>query len=464
MSTSTSSALDSKGLQPRLAELLREHDVQGAALGILHRGEVTEVAAGVLNLNTGVEVTPDAVFQVGSMGKSWTATVVMQLVDEGKVELDGPVRTYLPDFKVADPEVSEAVTIRHLLTHSSGIDGDHFEDTGRGDDVLERYVASCAALGQTHPLGTTMSYCNTGYSILGRVTEVVTGKIWDQAMQERLFEPLGLTHTGTLLEDIIQWPVAVGHGSDKPGEPMKVTPALLPRCTGPMGGILSTVGDVLTFARLHLEGGKGPDGKQILSEASVKAMQEPQVEVPDPYTLGQHWGLGWILFDWGGVKLYGHDGNTLGQSAFLRLVPEADLAITLLTNARGGHHEVYEAIYSELLSDLAGTSVPPIPQKPETPPEIDLSLYAGKYERLSITVDLHVEDGELAGTVTLSGSLAEMVPDPVTKVTLVPIDATTFLEYSEGEEIPNPAVFYAFEDGKPGYLHTGARAHPRVTG
>ena len=102
------------------------------------------------------------------------------------------MRTYLPEFAVADPEVSAAVTLRHLLSHTSGIDGDNFADFGRGDDCLERYVESCASLEQTHPLGATMSYCNTGFSILGRVIEVVTGKVWDAVMRERLFEPLGL--------------------------------------------------------------------------------------------------------------------------------------------------------------------------------------------------------------------------------------------------------------------------------
>src|SRR5688500_7087716 len=123
-------ALDKKELQSRLEELTKKHKVVGAAVGVLHDGEGTEAAAGVVNLNTGVEVTPDTVFQIGSMGKSWTATVVMQMVDEGKLDLDVPVQTYLPTFKVADPEVSAKVTLRHLLPHTSGIDGDHFPDTG----------------------------------------------------------------------------------------------------------------------------------------------------------------------------------------------------------------------------------------------------------------------------------------------------------------------------------------------
>src|SRR6186997_1387844 len=130
-------------LSSRLAALLERHHVPGAAVGVLHRGEVTTAAAGVVNLDTGVEATPDTVFQIGSQGKMWTATVLMQLVDEGRVDLDVPVRTYLPAFAVADQHVSENVTLRHLLSHTSGIDGDNFADFGRGDDCLERYVESC---------------------------------------------------------------------------------------------------------------------------------------------------------------------------------------------------------------------------------------------------------------------------------------------------------------------------------
>ena len=133
--------------------------------------------------------TTESLFQIGSITKVWTTTVVMQLVDEGLVELDAPLRRYIPEFSVGDESVAEAVTIRHLLTHSSGIDGDNFADTGRGDDALEKYVATCASLRQVHPVGATMSYCNTGFTLLGRVIEVVTGEVWDTALRTRLISP-----------------------------------------------------------------------------------------------------------------------------------------------------------------------------------------------------------------------------------------------------------------------------------
>lgn len=454
--------LDAARLQARLDELAAKHNVPGATIGVLHDGEVFEAATGVTSLVTKVPVTTDTVFQIGSMSKPWTATVIMQLVDEGKIDLDAPVRTYLPDFKVADPDVAEKVTLRDLLSHRSGIDGDHFKDFGRGDDCLEKYVDACDTLGQTHELGATMSYCNTGYSIAGRIIEVLDGKVWDEAMRERIFAPLKLTHTSTLPEEAIMHRAAVGHVKPDPTSDWKPAPVwVLPRIAGPMGLINSTVRDVLTYAKLHLDNGGTPDGTQLLSEASVAAMQEPQVAIPDPHSLGSHWGAGWILFDWNGRKLYGHDGNTIGQSAFLRIAPDADLAITLLTNG-GSASALHRELVGELFAELADLEMPRLPQRPATPLEMDLSPYAGTYERLGIRIELSPQDGKLAGTVTSTGELAKLSENPERKIFLVPVDSQTFLVYDEQDEGGGPAVFYDFQDGAPRFLHTGARAHPRM--
>ena len=145
-----STAIDADHWQRRLAELAERHRVPGAALGILRFGpgartSVVEAAYGVLNKETGVETTTDSVFQIGSMTKVWTATVVMQLVDEGLLDLDAPIVDVLPELRLADADVTKQVTMRHLLAHTSGIDGDVFTDTGRGDDCLEKYVGAARA-------------------------------------------------------------------------------------------------------------------------------------------------------------------------------------------------------------------------------------------------------------------------------------------------------------------------------
>jgi len=450
-------------LQSRLEAVLAEHRVPGATLGVLDGDEVTVYAAGIANQNTGVEVTEDTLFQIGSITKVWTATLVMMLVDEGVLDLDAPVVSYLPEFKVADPQVTATVTLRDLLSHRSGIGGDHILDTGRGDDVLERYLETCAELGQEHDLGATMSYCNTGFSVAGRVLEKVTGKVWDQLLRERLIAPLGLTHTNTLPEEAILFRAAVGH-VDAPDGGQQVAPMwVLPRSAGPAGLINARAADVLTFARFHLDEGRAPDGTQLLSPGAVKQMQEPQIDIPDRFTLGDQWGIGWILFGWDGHRGYGHDGSTLGQRAYLRVLPESRLAVTLLTNG-GSSFEAFRALVTEIAKERAGVDVPPWPTLPDTAPTLDLSKYAGHFGRLNVDIELRVDGDHLVGEIKQSGPLAEALPerDRAEQVEARPIDREVFL--LSGASLPTtmPLVFFDFDgDGVPKRFHMGARAMTR---
>jgi len=450
-------------LQARLDALLERHGIPGATLGVLDGDGVTVVASGTTNRNTGVEVTPDTLFQIGSITKVWTASLVMMLVDDGMLDLDVPVVTYLPELKVADPDVTARVTLRDLLSHRSGIGGDHILDTGRGDDTLERYVETCADLGQEHELGATMSYCNSGYSIAGRVIEKVTGKSWDQVLRERLIAPLGLTHTNTLPEEAILFRAAVGHVKVPGSDEEQVTPMwVLPRSAGPAGLINATAADLLTFTRLHLDDGRAPDGAQLLSPASVKAMQEPQIEVPDRYTLGDRWGVGWILFDWDGHPGYGHDGSTLGQRAYLRVLPEARLAVCLLTNG-GDAHAAFREICAEIATERAGVTMPGWPTAPDVAPDLDLSVYEGTYGRLNNEVTIARDGDRLVATLRQSGPLAESLPERAREQTLelTPVDRTLFI--ATMAELPTgmPLVFFDWDDDRPARFHFGARAMTR---
>jgi CubicO group peptidase (beta-lactamase class C family) len=454
--------IDSAHWQERLALLADKHGVPGANLAILAGGEVAEAAYGVLNQRTGVEVTTDSVFQIGSISKVWTATLVMQLVDEGLVDLDAPVVTYLPEFKVADPEVTRTVTVRHLLAHSSGIDGDHFLDTGRGDDCVERYVASCADLKQNHPLGATMSYCNAGYTVLGRLIEVLRGQTWDAVLRERLFAPLGLIQAGTLPEEALLHRAAVGH-IRPPGGELQVAPVWgIFRSAGPAGLIHATPREVLKFAELHLKDGLAPDGTRILSERSARAMRQPQIEVPDPYTLGSHWGLGWILMTWSDREVYGHDGGTIGQSAFLRIVPDAGVAVCLLTN--GGHtQDLFRDLCNEFLGELTGIQLPARPEPSATPPALDLDRYVGTYARESIEMTLARKDDHLSATMKSTGPLAAAIGgDQPPPLDVHAVAEDLFVARQPGDESWTPVVFFRLADGSE-YVHMGARATPKVS-
>jgi CubicO group peptidase (beta-lactamase class C family) len=454
-------ALDQKHWQERLTVLAGKHGVPGASLAILQGDDVVEAAHGVLNARTGVETTTDSLFQIGSITKVWTGTLVMQLVDEGLLDLDAPVVTYLPDFRVADPEVTRTVTTRHLLAHTSGIDGDLFLDTGRGDDCVEKYVAACADLGQNHPLGVTMSYCNSGYTVLGRLVEVLRGQSWDVVLRERLFQPLGLTTAGTLPEEALLHRAAVGHITP-PGGELQVAPVWgIFRSAGPAGLIHATPREVLAFAQLHLRDGVTADGTRVISEESAIAMRQPQVRVPDQYTLGSHWGLSWILMEWSGREVYGHDGGTIGQSAFLRIVPDAGIAICLLTN--GGHTgDLFRDLFGEILGSLTEMSLPQRPEPPAQPPQLDLSRYAGRYLREGFEITIEVEGDRLRAAQRALGALAASLGEQeVTTVDVLPVAEDLFVTRQAEDESWTPVVFFRLDDGSE-YVHMGARATPKV--
>ncbi|MGW9205926.1 serine hydrolase domain-containing protein [Embleya sp. NPDC055664] len=442
----TGTVVDTAHWNARLAELIAEYDVPGASLAFWHGGEVHSFAAGVLNRDTGTPVSIDSLFQIGSVSKVWTATQLMLLAEQGRLTLDTPVVDLLPEFKVADAEVTKSVTVRQLLTHTSGIDGDLFLDTGRGDDCLEKYVAACADLTQNHPIGESFSYCNTGFVIAGRIVERLTGKTWDAALREQICEPLGLTHTWTLPEDVLRFGAATGHVED--GKPTSVWG--LPRAMGPAGLICARASDVVAFGRAHL-------GTELLAEPT--GMTEPQVDLPNPYTLAPQWGIGWILDEWSGHRVIMHAGNTIGQSAMLWVVPDTGTVVCLLANG-GETSALQRALGGELFATLAGITMSPQLGPPQTPVEVDVEQYAGIYERVGNRTTISVRDGRLHMLIQTTGELADISPDM--ELTLTPVDETTFVGQREGATLWDNVVFYRLADGSQ-YLHMGVRATPRTS-
>ncbi|UYB41154.1 beta-lactamase family protein [Streptomyces sp. Je 1-4] len=455
-------AFDSARWQARLDELLAAHHVPGAALAVVSDGAVHELASGVLHTGTRVAVSTDSVFQIGSISKGYTATLVVLLAHAGKLDLDAPVTDVLPDFAVADAEATKTVTPRQLLNHTSGIEGDFVSDTGRGDDCLARYVEGVRDVGLTNPPGATMSYSSTAYNILGRIVEVVTGRTWDEALKEMLCVPLGLAHTMTLPEEVLRFRAAMGHMGE-PGEDPVPTPLwnMLPRSAGPYGGICATAGDVARFARLFVDGGRTPDGSQVLAAETVEAMLSRQVEMPDQWSLGAHWGLGWGLFEWDGVRGFGHDGSTFGQLAYLRALPEAGIAVALLTNGGAAAPKAFETLCRELTAELAGVGMPEFGPAAEEP-AVDPAPFVGSYRRegfLMTVTDRPAGEGVLR--VKYEG--ADGLKDTFEPLfwNLVPVsDApskTVFAGRRNEKDGWIPVVFYALADGSR-YVHFGVRA------
>lgn len=454
-------------IQAHLDALARQHRVPGATLGVFAGDEFVEFATGVLNRDTGVEATPDSLFQIGSNTKLMTATLVMQLVDEGKVHLDEPVRTYIPEFRVASEKDSAAITVRHLLTHTSGIQGDHFDDHGRGDDCVEHYVASLAALRNVHRPGELFSYCNSGFVTLGRLIEKLTGQTYHDALRARLLRPLGMRATTVLAEEVIGKRVAIGHVvTARTGpEPIVAAQPVMARSSSPAGSLTwSTPRELLTFARAHVALGVGPNGTRVLSSDAARAMQQPQHKVPPGVGLADAVGLAWMLQDWSGHRLIRHGGGTIGQLSFLEVLPDDDFGVCLLTNAATGGL-LWRDLARYLFAEFAEVEPPSVPQPPPDPPRLTLSHYAGRYERLGSSYDVEPSangDG-LTVKVTSTGALAPPNAPPTT-IELVPIDTERFHARLPPVGAEALAVFL-FPNGadRPRFLHLGGRASRRLT-
>jgi CubicO group peptidase (beta-lactamase class C family) len=454
--------LDVPRIQTRVAELLAQYGIPSAAIGVLHDGNVVDFAVGVKDVETGEAATIDTVYQCGSMTKTWTALAFMQLVDEGKVDLDEPVRTYLPGFRVADPEASTKVTPRHLLHHTNGIE-EAYGDPGEDDDVYERMVEGIAGAPQVFPLGHTHGYSAAlGYAILARILEVLDGKRWDDSMRDRLFDPMGLASTDSWREQVDETRAATGHLIRSLDEGPIVTPVdYLPRAFGPGGNITSTIPDVLTMAHVLLHEGTAPNGKRIVSAESIREMMRSRVPVPDPYMFGPQWALGLIVCDWHGETVYATDGSTIGQNARLRILPDSNTAIAMLTNG-GPRERFYREVFNEILVDLGTVAIPDLPV-PDPTLHLDLSRYEGVYERPGTRFELSTDSGTLRLTLVLDPMHAEFLqkPDRIS-YELLPVSQTHFLmPPADPLEDTQTVAIYDFTDGAARYLHTNCRVHPR---
>lgn len=413
-----------------LDESARRHQVPGAAIAVEHHGVLTEAVTGVLNRNTGVEVTPDSLFQIGSVSKSWTALLVMQLVDEGLVELDSPVRRHLPEFALADERASAAVTVRHLLTHTGGFHGDVFDDTGRGDDALPRMVASLREKsGRISEPGALYSYNNAGFCVAGALVARLRGGTWEDAVRERIGVRAALFPEEALLSR-----VAAGHLGGK------VSPRWqMPRAVGPAGAtICAAPRDLVGFGRLLPE-----------------AMTRPQVTIPGvPGRKATRYGLGVSLYDWAGTRVHGHDGDTIGQATTWRVLPEHDLHLAISANG-GQVTAFFDEVIDAVVRERTGLVVPARPTPPAEISEIDLLPYVGRYEYPLYRYDVTADGPFLDLTATPAGMAATLNPATET-IRFTHLAGHTFVTAAPHEGSYGTMTFV---DGT--YLHDG-RAVPRV--
>jgi CubicO group peptidase (beta-lactamase class C family) len=315
-----------------VAELARKLEIPGVAVGIWADGQETYACHGVTSIDNPLPVDRDTMYVLGSISKTFTATALMCLAAGGRVDLDAPVRRYIPELALADAAAAERITVLHLLNHTAGFATRLGAETGEGDDALAKYVAAMAESELLTAPGARASYSQMGFNLAGRVIEKVTGLTFEQAIASLLLRPAGLRHSGYAPGEVMTRRFAVGHNTAADGTLAVVSQWKDSRANNPGGGVVSSVSDLVRWARFHLGDGSTADGTRVLPGEALHRMQRQTVELPGS-SLGDAFGLCWFLKDVGGLATIGHGGSGNGQFADLLIAPERNFAVAVASNA-----------------------------------------------------------------------------------------------------------------------------------
>ena len=328
---------------------MREHNVPGVALGVIKDGQIQLRSLGVTSVDDPRPVTDDTLFWIASLSKTFAATAAMTLVQQGKLDLDAPLRRVIPDFRVQDEEVSATVTLRHLLTQSAGWEATYNVEEGEG--ALGRWVPTMRDNIQLSPPGRVWSYNNPSAGLVGRMIEVVTGMEYRDALRALVLNPVGLDRTTTHVYELVTWPVAVSHRPGRDGKPV-VTRPYERGSSIPAGGVNSSIRSLMKYIAFHL-GEHDGDGAGALSSAARKAMTEPQLR-KEP--TGEEMGIGFHLRTLNGVRTVSHGGSS---GAFMAFVPERRFGFAVISNQASNGWRVRMAVEDALLKAYEGLALTP---------------------------------------------------------------------------------------------------------
>ena len=454
-----------------LRRLAAEHDVPGASVAVLIDGQVIEAATGVINTRTGEPVTPDTLFMIQSITKTLTATLIMQLVDEGAVAVDDLVIDHLPGFRTADPEAGATITVRHLLTHTGGFEGDLWAATTSGPDALQRFVNDLVAQApQISPPGEQFSYCNAGFGTLGRIVEVRRGMTYEQALRRFVLEPLGVDEVAFTADEALAFRTAIGHLPTAPDSALRplFNWAVMPPSNPAAGNQLAmSARGLLAFARMHVADGRASDGAPVLSVASARRMREAAVAHPASHGADSFHGLGWWLERGALVE---HGGGSTGVAAMLRMAPRQGVSAVVLTNGEGGNAMI-EELLDPLFKDLPGVAPSAGPSTPSAEDRVaDPRPYLGRFESRVAAFDLDQDDeGRLWQIRTPQRESLEMSDRAGTVVgtrpqrhELRPIGHDRFVIIDADRSAGELEFLQRRADGRARLLYSSGRAVPRV--
>jgi len=444
-----------------LAEL-KETGTPGAAVAIVSRDRVVYARGfGVSNVETGAPVTPDMLFRIGSITKMLTATALVSLSEEGKIVLDEPLGK---SVKGLDQELS-LLTAHQLLSHSAGVIDYARTCCAQDESALPSQVRAYKGDLVFAEPGKIFSYSNPSYIIAGYLIEELTGKRYADAMEERLFKPLGMTHTTYRPAMAMTFPLSQGHEANGTAQATIVRPFVNNVPDWPAGYAYTNVFDLARFTIAFMNGGR-LDGKQVLSPSLIATLSSPYIDVPFSWNMpprmfeGASYGHGLFIVEYRGARLFHHGGAIPGFGSFIVMAPEHRVAVIILANRTG-------TILSKSLEKALELSLPLKTKTPETRKQAlpmslaEMKKYVGTYVNGALRIELLVRDGKLFRRefypTTVEQGLGRDFEAPVEKVGL-----NRFAFTPPGETSPAEFVLLPGAGGRLEYLHSFMEASRRI--
>lgn len=404
-------------------DIMQDWKIPGLAIAVVKDDEVLfSQGFGKRDVEGDLEVTPQTLFPIASCTKAFTATTLAILADEGKLDWDSPVKRYLPTFKLYDSLAGDRVTPRDLLTHRSGLprhDLVWYQSSATRQELFERLQY----LEPTKDFRSTWQYQNLMYMTAGYLVEQITGQGWEEFVQQRIFDRLGMSRSAfsaTAAQQTADFSFPYRETKDE----VKQIPFYEQWAVGPAGSIVSNIADLTSWLMLHVNKGRY-GGEQIVSENQVEQMHAPQMVAPVTFPFAEipimNYGLGWFVKPYRGHMMAEHGGNIDGFSSLVTLLPALNAGMVVLTNMGGTPVPsiLTYAICDRLLSleavawserfhtfwialkeaDEKGKEKTEADRVPDTHPSHALDAYAGEYGHPGYgVVTVALEDGQLKGT------------------------------------------------------------------
>jgi CubicO group peptidase (beta-lactamase class C family) len=324
-----------QAIEAYLDQQMRRLDIPGASLAIVEGDRIMHMRGFGRARPGGEAPSPQTPFVLGSTAKSITALAVMQLVEAGKVGLDVPVQRYLPWFRVADPQASAQMTVRHLLNQTSGLPMIagmvNLADLDDRPDAGERQARSLSTIKLSHPIGTAFEYSNLNYNLLGLIVEAASGEAYADYIQRHIFHQLEMSHSHASLAAAKQDGLAVGHRYWF-AHPVAIADLPLARGSLPSGQLISSAEDMAHYLIAHLNGGRYGEA-QVLSSTGIDELHRG---VAEQWLMGAPlaaYGMGWFVAKIGQTKVVSHGGNVPEFSSYMAILPEQKKGVVLLVNA-----------------------------------------------------------------------------------------------------------------------------------